>query len=64
MFLLFNTQSLNKLIPSIVLQEFVNYNIVIFKVYVVGKYIKCVRQKSLFNVYKDEVSTNESLTFS
>ncbi|KAM7253892.1 hypothetical protein ACFE04_031574 [Oxalis oulophora] len=47
MALVFNHDGLNKLNPPIVLQEFVNHGGVIFKVYVVGKYVKCVKRKSL-----------------
>jgi inositol-1,3,4-trisphosphate 5/6-kinase/inositol-tetrakisphosphate 1-kinase len=64
MFLLFNTRGLNKLKPPMVLQEFVNHGGVIFKVYVVGKYIKCVRRKSLPDIHEDQVSTEEPLPFS
>lgn len=56
MFLLFNTRGLHKLNPPMVLQEFVNHGGVIFKVYVAGKYIKCVRRKSLPDVHEDQVS--------
>lgn len=65
MFLLFNTRGLHKLNPPMVLQEFVNHGGVIFKVYVAGKYIKCVRRKSLPDVHEDQVSsTEEPLPFS
>lgn len=65
MFLLFNTCGLHKLNPPMVLQEFVNHGGVIFKVYVAGKYIKCVRRKSLPDVHEDQVSsTEEPLPFS
>ncbi|KAJ4728644.1 Inositol-tetrakisphosphate 1-kinase [Melia azedarach] len=47
MALVFNHEGLNKLKPPIVLQEFVNHGGVIFKVYVVGDYVKCVKRKSL-----------------
>ncbi|KAG0561233.1 hypothetical protein KC19_9G047500 [Ceratodon purpureus] len=64
MCLLFNTRGLYKLKPPMVLQEFVNHGGVIFKVYVVGKYIKCVRRKSLPDIHEDQVSTEEPLPFS
>lgn len=65
MFLLFNTKGLHKLNPPMVLQEFVNHGGVIFKVYVAGKYIKCMRRKSLPDVHEDQVSsTEEPLPFS
>ncbi|XP_023005451.1 inositol-tetrakisphosphate 1-kinase 1-like [Cucurbita maxima] len=47
MALVFNHDCLNKLKPPIVLQEFVNHGGIIFKVYVVGQYVKCVKRKSL-----------------
>ncbi|KAL0550508.1 hypothetical protein IC582_015030 [Cucumis melo] len=47
MALVFNHDCLNKLKPPIVLQEFVNHGGVIFKVYVVGQYVRCVKRKSL-----------------
>ncbi|KAE9452415.1 hypothetical protein C3L33_15684, partial [Rhododendron williamsianum] len=47
MSLVFNREGLSKLKPPIVLQEFVNHGGVIFKVYVVGNYVKCVKRNSL-----------------
>ncbi|GAB2272810.1 hypothetical protein Dimus_007630 [Dionaea muscipula] len=41
--------------PPIVLQEFVNHGGVIFKVYVVGEYVKCVKRKSLPDVSEDKL---------
>lgn len=65
MFLLFNARGLSKLKPPMVLQEFVNHGGVIFKVYVAGKHIKCVRRKSLPDVHEEQVqSTEEPLSFS
>ncbi|KAG5531970.1 hypothetical protein RHGRI_026548 [Rhododendron griersonianum] len=43
----FNREGLSKLKPPIVLQEFVNHSGVIFKVYVVGDYVKCLKRNSL-----------------
>ncbi|KAF3449393.1 hypothetical protein FNV43_RR10121 [Rhamnella rubrinervis] len=54
MALVFNHDGLNKLKPPIVLQEFVNHGGVIFKVYVVGEYVKCVKRKSLPDVSEEE----------
>ncbi|PON48298.1 Inositol-tetrakisphosphate 1-kinase [Parasponia andersonii] len=54
MVLVFNRDGLDKLKPPIVLQEFVNHGGVIFKVYVVGKYVKCVKRKSLPDVSEEE----------
>ncbi|KAA8522031.1 hypothetical protein F0562_012655 [Nyssa sinensis] len=65
MSLVFNHDGLNKLKPPIVLQEFVNHGGVIFKVYVVGKYVKCVKRKSLPDVTEEKLGSLEgSLSFS
>lgn len=50
MSLVYNHSGLINLKPPIVLQEFVNHGGVIFKVYVVGEYVKCVKRKSLPDV--------------
>ncbi|KAL5550999.1 hypothetical protein UlMin_001175 [Ulmus minor] len=54
MALVFNHDGLNQLKPPIVLQEFVNHGGVIFKVYVVGEHVKCVKRKSLPDVSEEE----------
>ncbi|GLU05393.1 hypothetical protein SLE2022_224950 [Rubroshorea leprosula] len=65
MSLVFNHDGLNKLKPPIVLQEFVNHGGVIFKVYVVGEYVKCVKRKSLPDVSEEKLTNLEgSLSFS
>ncbi|KAM7258060.1 hypothetical protein ACFE04_013801 [Oxalis oulophora] len=65
MALVFNHEGLNKLKPPIVLQEFVNHGGVIFKVYVVGNYVKCVKRKSLPDVSEEKLKCLEgSLSFS
>lgn len=65
MLLVFNNEGLNKLKPPIVLQEFVNHGGVIFKVYVVGDYVKCVKRKSLPDVNEENLGDLEgSLSFS
>ncbi|KAA8525859.1 hypothetical protein F0562_007714 [Nyssa sinensis] len=65
MSLVFNHDGLNKLKPPIVLQEFVNHGGVIFKVYVVGDYVKCVKRKSLPDVTEEKLGSLEgSLSFS
>ncbi|KAK3029889.1 hypothetical protein RJ639_038512 [Escallonia herrerae] len=65
MSLVFNHDGLKKLKPPIVLQEFVNHGGVIFKVYVVGEYVKCVKRKSLPDVTKEKLRSLEgSLSFS
>ncbi|KAM3322328.1 Inositol-tetrakisphosphate 1-kinase 1 [Capsicum baccatum] len=60
MLLVFNKDGLRKLTPPIVLQEFVNHGGVIFKVYVVGDYVKCVKRKSLPDVKEDNLGRLES----
>lgn len=65
MSLVFNHDGLNKLKPPIVLQEFVNHGGVIFKVYVVGEFVKCVKRKSLPDVSEEKLKSLEgSLSFS
>ncbi|KAF9689649.1 hypothetical protein SADUNF_Sadunf01G0114200 [Salix dunnii] len=65
MALVFNREGLNKLKPPIVLQEFVNHGGVIFKVYVVGEFVKCVKRKSLPDVSEEKLESLEgSLSFS
>ncbi|XP_060207626.1 inositol-tetrakisphosphate 1-kinase 1-like [Lycium barbarum] len=65
MLLVFNKDGLRKLKPPIVLQEFVNHGAVIFKVYVVGDYVKCVKRKSLPDVNEDSLGGLDSyLSFS
>lgn len=61
MALVYNHDSLNKLKPPIVLQEFVNHGGVIFKVYVVGQYVKCVKRKSLPDVSEDKLAVSGDL---
>jgi inositol-1,3,4-trisphosphate 5/6-kinase/inositol-tetrakisphosphate 1-kinase len=57
MSLVFNSEGLLKLKPPLVLQEFVNHGGVIFKVYVVGDYVKCVKRKSLPDVAEETLET-------
>ncbi|XP_004509737.1 inositol-tetrakisphosphate 1-kinase 1-like [Cicer arietinum] len=54
MALVFSHGALNKLKPPIVLQEFVNHGGVIFKVYVVGEHVRCVKRKSLPDVSEEK----------
>lgn len=64
MLLVYNNDGLNKLKPPIVLQEFVNHGGVIFKVYVVGEYVKCVKRKSLPDISEENLRSLEgSLSF-
>ncbi|KAL7160657.1 hypothetical protein ABFS83_01G111600 [Erythranthe nasuta] len=65
MSLVYNRDGLSKLKPPVVLQEFVNHGGVIFKVYVVGDYVKCVKRKSLPDVNEENLgSLKGSLSFS
>ncbi|GMH09206.1 hypothetical protein Nepgr_011046 [Nepenthes gracilis] len=65
MSLVYSHERLSNLKPPIVLQEFVNHGGVIFKVYVVGEYVKCVKRKSLPDVSEDKLeSLGGLLTFS
>ncbi|KAK8926251.1 Inositol-tetrakisphosphate 1-kinase 1 [Platanthera zijinensis] len=50
MSLVYHRDGLLKLNPPLVLQEFVNHGGVVFKVYVVGDHVKCVKRKSLPDV--------------
>lgn len=47
MSLVFNAQALIELRPPVVLQEFVDHGGVVFKVYVAGNHVKCVKRRSL-----------------
>lgn len=65
MSLVFNPDGLIKLKPPIVLQEFINHGGVIFKVYVVGDRVKCVKRKSLPDVSEENLDrSEESVSFS
>ncbi|KAF6151714.1 hypothetical protein GIB67_001997 [Kingdonia uniflora] len=65
MSLIFNRDGLKKLKPPAVLQEFVNHGGVIFKVYVVGDHVTCVKRKSLPDVSEEKLRTlGGSLSFS
>ncbi|XP_051114592.1 inositol-tetrakisphosphate 1-kinase 1-like [Andrographis paniculata] len=65
MSLVYNRDGLSKLKPPVVLQEFVNHGGVIFKVYVVGEYVKCVKRKSLPDVNVENLGNlKSSLSFS
>ncbi|KAJ6811407.1 inositol-tetrakisphosphate 1-kinase 1 [Iris pallida] len=65
MSLVYHRAGLLKLKPPLVLQEFVNHGGVIFKVYVVGGHVKCVKRKSLPDVSEEKLeSTEGSMSFS
>lgn len=61
MSLVYNREGLSKLKPPVVLQEFVNHGGVIFKVYVVGEYVKCVKRKSLPDVNEENLRNLKGL---
>jgi inositol-1,3,4-trisphosphate 5/6-kinase / inositol-tetrakisphosphate 1-kinase len=65
MSLVYHRDSLRKLRPPLVLQEFVNHGGVIFKVYVVGGHVSCVKRRSLPDVSpEDDASAQGSVSFS
>lgn len=51
--LVFSKECLDKLKPPIVLQEFMNHDDVIFKVYVVGEYVQYMKRKSLADIIEE-----------
>ncbi|XP_074359739.1 inositol-tetrakisphosphate 1-kinase 2-like [Apium graveolens] len=55
MALVFNENGLKNIETPVVLQEFVNHGGVIFKVYVVGNYVKCVKRSSLPDILEEEM---------
>lgn len=64
MSLVFNAESLAKLKPPLVLQEFINHGGVIFKVYVVGEFVQCVKRISLPDVDEDKLkNSREAVSF-
>ncbi|CAI9775115.1 unnamed protein product [Fraxinus pennsylvanica] len=64
MALVFNKEGLKGLKPPIILQEFVNHGGLIFKVYVAGDHVKCVKRKSLPDISEYAVSSEDLLPFS
>ncbi|KAG2335225.1 hypothetical protein Bca4012_016586 [Brassica carinata] len=65
MFLIYDQEGMKILKAPIVLQEFVNHGGVIFKVYVVGAYVKCVKRRSLPDISEEKIGTSKgSLPFS
>lgn len=61
MFLVFNEEGLNGLKPPIVLQEFVNHGGVLFKVYVAGRHMQCVKRPSLPDISGDNFPASHNL---
>lgn len=65
MSLVFNRDGLVRQKPPVVLQEFVNHGGVIFKVYVVGDRVRCVKRRSLPDVEEGNLDRPEgSMSFS
>ncbi|KAL5224012.1 hypothetical protein ABZP36_010651 [Zizania latifolia] len=67
MSLVYHREGLHKLRPPLVLQEFVNHGGVIFKVYVVGGHVTCVKRRSLPDVSKEileDTTAEGSVSFS
>lgn len=56
MYLIFDNEGLERLdtLP-VILQEFVNHGGVIFKVYVAGDYVRCVKRKSLPDISEEKL---------
>lgn len=63
--LVFDRDGVNALTTPIVLQEFVNHGGVVFKIYVAGHRVNCVKRKSLGDISMEKLKTLKgSLTFS
>ncbi|XP_074359746.1 inositol-tetrakisphosphate 1-kinase 1-like [Apium graveolens] len=61
MSLVFNNNGLKELEAPLILQQFVNHGGVIFKVYVAGKYVKCVLRNSLPDISDDKLKNSGNL---
>ncbi|KAK9664268.1 hypothetical protein RND81_14G029900 [Saponaria officinalis] len=61
MCLVFESSGLHKLKPPVVLQEFVNHGGVLFKVYVAGDHVKCVKRTSLPDVSDRQLKDGNSI---
>nr|POE58228.1 inositol-tetrakisphosphate 1-kinase 1 [Quercus suber] len=57
MSLVFNENGLKTLKKPIVMQEFINHGGVIFKVYVVGEHVKCVKRRSLLDISEEKLNS-------
>ncbi|XP_050224179.1 inositol-tetrakisphosphate 1-kinase 1 [Mercurialis annua] len=65
MYQIFDNDGLERLDAPTVLQDFVNHGGVIFKVYVAGDYVQCVKRKSLPDISLEKLATLKgSLSFS
>ncbi|KAK1399340.1 Inositol-tetrakisphosphate 1-kinase [Heracleum sosnowskyi] len=61
MSLVFNNNGLMELEAPLILQQFVNHGGVIFKVYVAGKYVKCVLRNSLPDISDEKLKNSGNL---
>lgn len=61
MSLVFNNNGLKELEAPVILQQFVNHGGVIFKVYVAGKYVKCVLRNSLPDISDEKLKNSGNL---
>ncbi|KAL6508205.1 hypothetical protein OROHE_021747 [Orobanche hederae] len=63
MYLIFDEEGLGglRLNPPFVLQEFVNHGGVIFKVYVAGKHIQCVKRRSLPDISQEKLGVSDKI---
>lgn len=59
MSLVYSSHGLKKVKPPVVLQEFVNHGGVLFKVYVAGNHVKCVKRKSLPDIHVSDAAKFE-----
>lgn len=57
MYLIFDNEGLEVLEAPILLQEFVNHGGIIFKVYVAGSSVKCVKRKSLPDISEEKMKS-------
>jgi inositol-1,3,4-trisphosphate 5/6-kinase/inositol-tetrakisphosphate 1-kinase len=63
--LVFDSEGLATLEVTVVLQEFVNHGGVVFKVYVAGEHVTCVKRRSLPDVTEDKANVLKgTLSFS
>ncbi|KAE9610076.1 hypothetical protein Lal_00006826 [Lupinus albus] len=63
--LVFDIEGLRELSFPVVLQEFVNHGGVVFKIYVAGNQVDCVKRKSLTDIPEEKLKTlNGSVPFS
>lgn len=63
MYLVLNEEGLRglKLNSQFILQEFVNHGGIIFKVYVAGQHIQCVKRRSLPDISEEKLGVSENL---